>query len=46
MDGELSLIARTTNRIIGTDATFLKVAKPNPVQRRALELVGLDPERR
>ena len=42
---ELALVARTTNRITGTDASFLKVAKPNPVQRRALELVGLDPER-
>jgi transposase len=43
--GELALIARTTNRITGTEATFLKLAKPNPIQRRALELVGLDAER-
>ncbi|MGH2782538.1 MAG: IS1634 family transposase [Thermoleophilaceae bacterium] len=42
---ELALVARTTNRIAGTDATFLKVAKADGVQRRALELVGLDPER-
>jgi len=42
---ELALIARTTNRITGTDATFAKVAKATDVQRRALELVGLDPDR-
>jgi len=42
---ELALIARTTNRITGTDATFLKVANPTGVQRRALQLVGLDPDR-
>jgi hypothetical protein len=42
--GELALIARTTNRITGTEATFLKIPKPNPVQRRALEPVGLDAE--
>ena len=42
---ELALIARTTNRIAGTEATFRKVTKAKPVQRRALELVGLDPER-
>lgn len=43
--GELALIARTTNRITGTDATFTKVAKASGVQRRALELVDLDPDR-
>ncbi len=42
---ELALIARTTNRITGTDATFLKVAKASGVQPRALELVELDPDR-
>ncbi len=43
--GELALIARTTNRITGTDATFTKVAHPSGVQRRALELAGLNPDR-
>jgi hypothetical protein len=42
---ELALIARTTNRITGTEATFLKTAKASGVQRRALELVDLDPDR-
>jgi hypothetical protein len=42
---ELALIARTTNRITGTDATFTKVADASGVQRRALELVDLDPDR-
>jgi DDE family transposase len=42
---ELALIARTTNRISGTDATFTKVAKATAIQRRALELVDLDPDR-
>ena len=42
---ELALIARTTNRIGGTDATFTKVATASGVQRRALELVDLDPDR-
>ena len=42
---ELALVARTTNRITGTEATFLKVAKASGVQRRALELVDLDPDR-
>jgi hypothetical protein len=42
---ELALIARTTNRITGTDATFTKVANASGVQRRALELVDLDPDR-
>ena len=42
---ELALIARTTNRISGTDATFTKIAKANGIQRRALELVDLDPDR-
>ena len=42
---ELALIVRTTNRITGTEATFQKVATANDVQRRALELVALDPER-
>jgi transposase len=42
---ELALVVRTTNRITGTEATFQKVATANDIQRRALELVGLDPER-
>jgi Transposase DDE domain len=42
---ELALITRTTNRITGTKATFLKVAKASGVQRRALELVEVDPDR-
>jgi hypothetical protein len=42
---ELALIARTTNRITGTEATFLKVAKASAIQRRALELVEIDPRR-
>jgi hypothetical protein len=42
---ELALITRTTNRISGTEATFPKVAKASGVQRRALEHVGLDPDR-
>jgi hypothetical protein len=41
---ELALIARTTNRITGTDATFLKAAKASGVQRRALKLVNVDPD--
>jgi transposase len=43
--GELALIARSTNRITGTEATFHKVAKASGVQKRALELVDLDPDR-
>ncbi len=43
--GELALIARTTNRISGTDATFTKIAKASGLQRRALELLDLDPDR-
>jgi hypothetical protein len=42
---ELALIARSTNRITGTEATFHKVAKASGVQKRALELVDLDPDR-
>jgi hypothetical protein len=42
---ELALIARTTNRISGTEATFPKIAKANGVQRRALELIDVDPDR-
>jgi hypothetical protein len=42
---ELALIARTNNRITGTDATFTKTAKADGVQRRALELVDVDPDR-
>jgi hypothetical protein len=42
---ELALIVRDTNQITGTDATFLKVTKANNVQRRALELIDLDPDR-
>jgi hypothetical protein len=42
---ELALIARTTNRISGSDATFTKVARATGIQRRALELVELDPHR-
>jgi hypothetical protein len=42
---ELALLARTTNRITGTEATFPKVAKASGVQRRALQLVELDPDR-
>ena len=43
--GELALIARTTNRITGTDATFTKVANVSGIQLRALKLVELDPDR-
>jgi transposase len=43
--GELALIARTTNRITGTDATFTKVANASGLQRRALELAALNPDR-
>jgi transposase len=43
--GELAIIARSTNRITGTEATFHKVAKASGVQKRALELVDLDPDR-
>jgi transposase len=43
--GELALIARSTNRITGTEATFHKIAKASGVQKRALELVDLDPDR-
>ena len=42
---ELALIVRDTNQITGTNATFEKVTKPNNVQARALQLVGLDPDR-
>jgi hypothetical protein len=42
---ELALISRDTNQISGTNATFLKVTKANGAQRRALELVELDPDR-
>jgi hypothetical protein len=42
---ELALIVRDTNQITGTNATFLKVTKTNDVQRRALELIDLDPDR-
>jgi transposase len=42
---ELALIVRDTNQITGTDATFTKVTKTNDVQRRALELIDLDPDR-
>jgi transposase len=42
---ELALIVRTSNRIVGTDATFTKVANASGVQRRALELAGLEPDR-
>jgi transposase len=43
--GELALIARTTNRITGTDASFTKVTNASGVQRPALKLVELDPDR-
>jgi hypothetical protein len=43
--GELALIARTTNRITGTDATFTKITNASGVQRRALELAALNPDR-
>jgi hypothetical protein len=42
---ELALLTRTTNRIVGTDATFPKIARAGALQRRALELVELDPDR-
>jgi transposase len=42
---ELALIARTTNRISGTDATFTKLTTATGLQRHALELVDLDPDR-
>jgi len=42
---ELALVVRDTNRITGTNAIFEKVTRRNSVQARALELVGLDPER-
>ena len=42
---ELALIARDSNQITGTDATFTKTTRPNQTQARALELVGLDPAR-
>ena len=42
---ELALVVRDTNRITGTNATFEKVTRRNSVQARALQLVGLDPER-
>jgi len=42
---ELATVVRDTNRITDTEATFTKVTKANPTQARALELVGLDPER-
>jgi transposase len=42
---ELALITRATNRITGTEATFFKVAKASGVQRRALELVEVNPDR-
>ena len=42
---ELALVVRNTNRITDTNATFEKVTRPNAVQERALELVGLDPAR-
>src|SRR5438128_2608524 len=42
---ELALVVRDTNRITGTNATFEKVTQRNNVQARALQLVGLDPDR-
>ncbi len=42
---ELALVVRDTNRITGTNATFEKVTRRNPLQARALQLAGLDPER-
>ena len=45
LPGELALIARTTDRITGTDATFTKVANASGIQLRALKLVELDPDR-
>ncbi len=42
---ELALVVRDSNRIAGTGATFEKVTRPNALQARALELVGLDPKR-
>jgi hypothetical protein len=42
---ELALIARTTNRISGTEATFTKVTKASGVQRHALKLVEANPDR-
>jgi transposase len=40
---ELALIVRDTNRIPQTGATFTKTTRANPVQARALELVGANP---
>src|SRR5207253_5744721 len=40
---ELALIVRDTNRVSGTNATFLKVTKASHTQARALELIQLLP---
>jgi hypothetical protein len=42
---ELALIVRDTNRIPQTGATFTKTTRPSPIQTRALELAGADPNR-
>ncbi len=42
---ELALVVRDTNHITATNATFEKITRRNSVQARALQLVGLDPER-
>ena len=42
---ELALIVRDTNRVTGTNATFSKITKPASTQRRALELLDLNPDR-
>jgi hypothetical protein len=42
---ELALIVRDTNRIPQTGAAFTKTTRANPLQTRALELVGVNPTR-
>jgi transposase len=42
---ELALIVRDTNRIPQTGATFTKTTRTDPIQARALELAGADPNR-
>jgi hypothetical protein len=42
---ELALIVRDTNRVPQTGAAFTKTTRANPLQTRALELVGVNPTR-
>ena len=42
---ELALIVRDINRIPQTGAAFTKTTRANPLQTRALELVGVNPTR-